>query len=75
MRIVLITFTPQNLEEMGAIKDTCFVCKAAITPETSSLNTTVNMPVCDLCKGSKQEKIEEKEVLDSLADGFVCGCI
>lgn len=33
------------------------------------------MPVCLDCKDSEQEKAEEKIVLDSLADGFVCGCI
>ncbi|WP_346860476.1 hypothetical protein [uncultured Draconibacterium sp.] len=60
---------------MGSIKDTCFVCKIGITPETSVLNQVVNMPVCLDCHGSENEKKEEKEVLESLADGFVCGCI
>lgn len=60
---------------MGSIKNTCFVCKNTITPETSMLNIVVNMPVCLRCKGSEAEKKEEKEVLNSLADGFVCGCI
>lgn len=60
---------------MGTIKNTCFVCKTSITAETSSINIAVNMPVCNTCKGSEQEKAEEKVVLDSLADGFVCGCI
>lgn len=60
---------------MGSIKDTCFVCKMALSKATSSINIVVNMPVCEKCKGSEQEKKVEKEVLDSLADGFVCGCI
>lgn len=60
---------------MGSINSSCFVCKTAITPETSEINMVVNMPVCLKCKGSDSEKKEEKEVLDSLADGFVCGCI
>ena len=60
---------------MGNIKNTCFVCKMALTPETSTINMVVNMPVCNKCKGSEHEQKEEKEVLDSLADGFVCGCI
>ena len=60
---------------MGTIKNTCFVCKEAIKPQRSDLNALVNMPVCDVCKGSEQEKKTEKEVLESLADGFVCGCI
>lgn len=60
---------------MGTIKDTCFVCKRAVTPKNSSLNTVVNMPVCSQCKGTEREKKEEQDMLDSLADGFVCGCI
>ncbi len=60
---------------MKSIKNTCFVCKKTVTSENSELNTVVNMPVCNKCKGTEKEKKEEKEVLDSLADGFVCGCI
>ena len=60
---------------MGSIKDTCFVCKKTITADTSEMNVVVNMPVCIDCRGTEKEKKEEKEVLDSLADGFVCGCI
>jgi hypothetical protein len=60
---------------MGSIKNTCFVCKKTVTPETSELNLVVNLPVCEDCKGSDMEKQVEKEVLESLADGFVCGCI
>jgi hypothetical protein len=71
---VLSTFVGNKLK-MGSIKDTCFVCKTPLSKATSSINVVVNMPVCEKCKGSKQEKIIEKEVLDSLADGFVCGCI
>lgn len=60
---------------MGKIKSTCFVCKKAITPDTSEINQVVNMPVCFECIGTGEEKKEEREVLDSLADGFVGGCI
>lgn len=60
---------------MVDIKNTCFVCKKPITPENSEMNKVVHMPVCDTCKDTEQEKKEEKEVLESLADGFVCGCI
>ncbi|MCY1723242.1 hypothetical protein OU798_23030 [Prolixibacteraceae bacterium Z1-6] len=60
---------------MGNIKNTCFVCKKEITQETSVLNQVVNMPVCMDCYGTDNEKRVEKEVLESLADGFVCGCI
>jgi len=60
---------------MQSIKNTCFVCKQAVTAENSTINPVVNMPVCLSCKGTDQEKKEEQELLDSLADGFVCGCI
>ncbi|MDX8339522.1 hypothetical protein SLH46_10035 [Draconibacterium sp. IB214405] len=60
---------------MRDLKNTCFVCKKKITSANSELNPVVNLPVCNECKGSDAEKKEEKEVLDSLADGFVCGCI
>ncbi|WP_321373841.1 hypothetical protein [uncultured Draconibacterium sp.] len=60
---------------MRDLKNTCFVCKKAITSDNSELNQRVNMQVCLECKGTDAEKKEEKEVLDSLADGFVCGCI
>jgi len=60
---------------MQSIKNTCFVCKQAVTAEDSTINQTVNLPVCSVCKGTEKETKEEKEVLDSLADGFVCGCI
>ena len=60
---------------MGKINTTCFVCKQPVTPENSVINQVVNMPVCADCHGTEREKAEEKEVLNSLADGFVCGCI
>ena len=60
---------------MGELKNTCFVCKKPVTSENSELNTTVNLPVCKDCKATEAEKKAEKEALDSLADGFVCGCI
>lgn len=60
---------------MGTIKNTCFVCKKAVTNDNLVINTVVNMPVCQQCRGTEKEKKEEKEVLDSLADGLVCGCI
>ncbi|MFV0590841.1 MAG: hypothetical protein ACK5M7_05610 [Draconibacterium sp.] len=60
---------------MKPLNKTCFVCKESVTPETSTINTMVNLPVCKKCKGTDAEQQEEKAVLDSLADGFVCGCI
>jgi len=46
-----------------------------VTRENSELNTDVNLPVCNHCKGTKKEKETVAEFLDSLADGLVCGCI
>ncbi len=60
---------------MRNLKSTCFVCKKAVTSDTLYINHVVNLPVCINCKETEQEKKEEKVVLDSLADGFVCGCI
>lgn len=57
------------------IKNSCFVCKHKIDKNTSSINKVVNMPVCKKCTNTDKEKKAEKEVLESLADGFVCGCI
>jgi hypothetical protein len=71
----IISYFCNKLNRMGSIKTTCFVCKTKITPATSELNPLVNLPVCKRCKGTEQEKNEAKEVLDSLANGFVCGCI
>ena len=60
---------------MAEINYTCFVCKKEINNVTTSRNLTVNLLVCDQCKGTKNEKEAEEEYLDSLADGLVCGCI
>jgi len=53
----------------------CFVCQEEVTEENSVLNQEVILPVCNNCKGSNKEKEIVKELLDSLADGLVCGCI
>jgi hypothetical protein len=53
----------------------CFVCKESIKVESYELNIEVNMPVCKLCKGTAQEKKMVEEMLDSLAEGLICGCI
>nr|WP_319570321.1 hypothetical protein [uncultured Draconibacterium sp.] len=65
----------KQIFRMGDLKNTCFVCKQPVTSKNSELNLTVNLPVCKHCKGTKAEQKAEKEALDSLADGFVCGCI
>lgn len=52
----------------------CFVCDKILN-EIKNKNAVTNLPVCDKCIGSDKEKEKEKEALESLADGFVCGCI
>ncbi len=52
----------------------CFVCDKQLK-NVEQKNKVTNLPVCNDCKGSKLEKTKEQEALDSLADGFVCGCI
>lgn len=53
----------------------CFVCKKEVTSESSTMNSEVNLPVCHLCEGTEKEKETVAELLDSLADDLVCGCI
>ncbi|NQU55497.1 MAG: hypothetical protein HQ522_23510 [Bacteroidetes bacterium] len=60
---------------MAELYKTCFVCKNSVTTKNSEFNTAVNLRVCKNCKGTNKEKETEIEYLDSLADGFVCGCI
>lgn len=60
---------------MKNIGKKCFVCEEPVTSENSSLNPVVNMPVCNQCRNTQNEKMKEAELLDSLADGLICGCI
>lgn len=60
---------------MEGLNHRCFVCQADVTNENSVLNTEVNLPVCNTCKGTVKERETVVELLDSLADGLVCGCI
>ena len=53
----------------------CFVCSEPVDIDSYELNKEVNMPVCKNCKGTQKEKQMVYEMLDSLADGLVCGCI
>ncbi|GAF02990.1 hypothetical protein [Saccharicrinis fermentans] len=52
----------------------CFVCEKELDQVVHKNKVTL-LPVCNECKGSVREKAKEQEMLDSLADGFVCGCI
>ena len=60
---------------MDDFKNTCFVCKSKITQENVSINKKVYLPVCKSCSGTEKEKKAAEDLLDSLADGLVCGCI
>jgi len=60
---------------MGSNNIKCFVCENQFDDQKTSLNKAVNMPVCENCKDTEAEKQKEDELLDSLAEGFVCGCI
>ena len=53
----------------------CFVCKKEVSEKNSTINYEVNLPVCKECSGTGKEKETITELLDSLADGLVCGCI
>ena len=53
----------------------CFVCGTKAGQDKLKINVEVNLPVCEKCSGSEQEREKVKELLDSLAEGFVCGCI
>ena len=53
----------------------CFVCTKEVDLNSISYNKKTNLPVCLKCKGSEAELNAEKDVLDSLSEGFVCGCI
>jgi hypothetical protein len=60
---------------MILIKKNCIVCQNDVPIEELVLNQEVNLMVCNNCKGTPEEKQIVKELLESLADGFVCGCI
>ncbi len=53
----------------------CFVCQREVIVDQFTINPELNLPVCEKCKGTKEEKVAIDEYLDSLAEGFVCGCI
>jgi hypothetical protein len=60
---------------MKKITDSCFVCKQPLSEKKFEINKEVYLPVCLKCLGTDAEKKTVEEYLDSLADGFVCGCI
>lgn len=60
---------------MGDFTKQCFVCGKAAGAENFSINEQLNLPVCNLCQGSEQEKEMVKKLTEGLAEGFICGCI
>lgn len=60
---------------MTDFSNQCFVCGKEIDPEKTELNKQLNLPVCDKCKGTEREKKAIDDHLESMAEGFVCGCI
>jgi hypothetical protein len=51
----------------------CFVCGEKETLLIK--NATVNLPVCQTCRGSEAEKVAITTLQQGLAEGFACGCI
>lgn len=54
---------------------TCFVCQSAVGKDKYTMNMNVMLPVCKACQGSEAERSKESELLESLGDGQICGCI
>ncbi|WP_163711876.1 hypothetical protein [Mangrovibacterium lignilyticum] len=52
----------------------CFVCEEPVN-EGCSKNIEINLPVCENCRGTENEKKAVKDLQEGMADGFVCGCI
>lgn len=53
----------------------CFVCGKETDAQNQKKNKQLNLPVCNECSGTEQEKKAVDDLTDELADGFVCGCI
>ncbi|MCW3804821.1 hypothetical protein [Plebeiibacterium marinum] len=57
-----------------SFSDKCFVCGKK-SEEIKQKNPDTNLPVCDDCIDTEEEKKKVKEAIESLGDGFICGCI
>lgn len=51
------------------------MCGKIIDPQNTERNLQFNLPVCDECNGTDREKEAIDQLLEGMADGFVCGCI
>ncbi len=53
----------------------CYVCGTKIDAERTEKNKQFNLPVCDECKDTDREKEAIAQLLEGMAEDFVCGCI
>ncbi len=53
----------------------CFVCGIPLLDGGFTVNETLLLPECDNCKDTEAEKAKVKEMLDSLAEDLICGCV
>lgn len=53
----------------------CFVCGKETGTQDQKKNNQLNLPVCDECFGTEEEKQAIDNLNEGIADGFVCGCI
>lgn len=53
----------------------CFVCQTPIQSDKYTIELSINLPVCNDCRGTDDEKKAIQTLLEGMADGFVCGCI
>jgi hypothetical protein len=60
---------------MNDFTSRCFVCQKKLGSMKTAKNQELNLPVCEQCKGTDEEKEMVKRLTDELADGFVCGCM
>lgn len=60
---------------MSDFSNHCFVCGKETDPQNTKMNKQFNLPVCKKCDGTDQEKRAVEELLEGMAEGFVCGCI
>lgn len=59
---------------MTDFQNHCFVSGKETAPGISTKNIQLNLPVCNTCKDTEEKKAVV-ELLEGMADGFVCGCI
>ena len=62
-------------DSMNSSEKKCFVCGKTLCNHPFTYNKKTNLPVCEQCKDTPEEQTAEKDALDSLSEGFVCGCI